>query len=87
MPKRAVSAKLDDFLLQEADRLARKFKVPRNRAVEEGLQMWVDQKSRELLALKMKEASLSTRKESRQVSEEWSISLNDGLPPVLKEDS
>ena len=79
MSKKAISAKLDDFLLQEADRLARKFKVPRNRAVEEGLQMWVNQKSKELLALKMKEASLATRKESRQVSEEWASTLSDGL--------
>ena len=79
MSKRAVSAKLDDFLLQEADKLARRFKIARNRAVEEGLRMWVDQKSRELLALKMKEASLATRKESSQVAEEWSSTLDDGL--------
>ena len=79
MSKKAISAKLDDLLLVRADKLARRFKIARNRAVEEGLQMWVTQKSRELLALRMKEASLATRKESCHNAEEWSSTLDDGL--------
>ena len=79
MPKKAISAKLDDQLLQEADKLARRFKVARNRAVEEGLKLWVDLKTRELLALKMKEASFATRKESRASTREWEAALMDGL--------
>lgn len=79
MSKKAISAKLDKDLLEEADRLARRFKVPRNRAVEDGLRMWIDSKSRELLALQMKEASLATRKESLISAREWEGALEDGM--------
>ena len=79
MSKKALSAKLDDSLLEEADRLARRFKVPRNRAIEEGLRLWVREKSRELLAMKMKEASLATRKESLAEAKVWETTLEDGL--------
>ncbi len=79
MLKRAISAKLDDELLTEADRLARKFKIARNRAVEDGLRMWVAKKSKELLAQQMREASLLTRKESQLLSKEWDSTLEDGL--------
>ena len=79
MSKTAISAKLDAALLNEADALATQLKIPRNRAVEEGLKMWVSLKSRELLALKMKEASLATRKESRESAQDWDTTLLDGL--------
>ena len=79
MSKTAISAKLEDQLLKKTDELAEKFNIARNRAVEEGLQLWVDLKSRELLAIRMKEASLATRKESRESAQEWENALNDGL--------
>ncbi len=79
MSKTALSAKLDEALLEDADRLARRLKIPRNRAIEEGLRLWVDLKSRELLASKMREASLATRAESLRESKEWERSLADGL--------
>ena len=79
MSKTAISAKLEESLLQEADKIAGKLNIARNRAVEEGLQMWVAQKSRELLALEMRKASLVTRKESKASSKEWALALGDGL--------
>lgn len=71
MAKKALSAKLDEALLAKADRLARRLHVPRNRAIEEGLELWVREKSRELLAREMREASLSVRKESLLTAREW----------------
>lgn len=79
MSKRALSAKLDDSLLAEADQLARRLKIPRNRAIEEGLKLWVQLKSREALAIKMKEASFATRKESLMETQAWDSTLTDGL--------
>ena len=79
MSKTALSAKLDDSLLAEADGLARRLKIPRNRAIEEGLRLWVNQKSREVLAAEMKAASLETRGESLKASEDWQSTLTDGL--------
>ncbi len=79
MSKRALSAKLDDSLLSQTDQLVKLFKIPRNRALEEGLRLWVDLKSRELLARKMKEASLAVRKESLKNAGEWDEALQDGL--------
>ena len=79
MPKKALSAKLDDQLLAQADKLAERLHVPRNRALEEGLRLWVDKKSRELLAKKMEDASLSVRKESLKTTEEWEAAESDGL--------
>jgi metal-responsive CopG/Arc/MetJ family transcriptional regulator len=82
MPKKAISAKLDERLLAEADRLAQRLKTSRNRAVEDGLQMWIESKSRELLALEMKKASLATRKESLLSAREWESSLEDGAEDI-----
>jgi hypothetical protein len=79
MPKKALSAKLDDALLAKADRLARKLHVPRNRAIEEGLALWIREKSRELLAQEMKEASHAVRKESLLTAREWDFTLEDGM--------
>ena len=84
MAKHALSAKLDEDLLAEADRIARKEKIPRNRAIEEGLALWVEQKKREELALEMKLASLAVRKESRASSAQWETTLVDGLRKKLK---
>ena len=79
MSKTALSAKLDNVLLAEADQIARRLKIPRNRAIEEGLRLWVNQKYREALAKKMKEASLATREESLNDAKAWEGSLKDGL--------
>ena len=85
MSKKALSAKLDDSLLAEADQLARRLKIPRNRAIEEGLRLWVHQKSQEELAAKMREASLATRKESLDETRTWDVTLMDGLPDEADE--
>jgi len=86
MPKKALSAKLDDALLAKEDRLARKLHVPRNRAIEEGLALWIREKSRELLAQEMKEASHSVRKESLLTAREWDFTLEDGLSSSADDD-
>ena len=79
MSKQAVSAKLQHSLLKKTDQLVRRLKVSRNQAVEEGLKMWIELKSREILALEMKKASLETRDESLRETQDWEIALNDGL--------
>ena len=79
MSKKALSAKLDNSLLAEADRLAHHLKIPRNRAIEEGLRLWVRQKYREAMTIKMKEASLATRKEGLTEAKTWESILGDGL--------
>lgn len=86
MGKKALSAKLDEDLLSKADRLARNLRVPRNRAIEEGLALWVKERSRELLAQKMKEASYSVRKESLLSAREWDFSLEDGMTSGSEDD-
>lgn len=70
MPKTAISAKVDQGLLEEANRIAHELKIPRNRALSEGLRLWVNSKTKENLATKMKKASLAVRKESTKVSKE-----------------
>lgn len=77
--KKAISAKIDDRLLKETDRLAHRLKVPRNRALEEGLALWGEKKRRELLAQEFRRASLAVRKESLANAREWEVALNDGL--------
>jgi metal-responsive CopG/Arc/MetJ family transcriptional regulator len=75
--KKPLSAKLDEALLEKVDRLARKLHVPRNRAIEEGLALWIKEKSRELLAKEMEVASHAVRKESLLSAREWDFSLED----------
>jgi metal-responsive CopG/Arc/MetJ family transcriptional regulator len=82
MPKMAISAKLDQILLAQVDKLARELKIPRNRALAEGLRLWVSSKSKEILANKMKQASIATRKESLSISKEWEPTLLDGLNKI-----
>jgi predicted transcriptional regulator len=79
MRKTALSAKIDPELLADVDRVAHHLKILRNRALSEGLKLWVDTKSREILAKKMKEASLSVRAESLKSAKDWETSLLDGL--------
>ena len=82
MQKTALSAKIDQVLLTQVDQIAHQLKIPRNRALAEGLKLWVDAKSREILASKMKEASLATRKESLRNAKEWESTLSDGLDSI-----
>lgn len=79
MSKVAISAKLESNLLEETDRIAGKLHIARNRAVEEGLRLWIRKKSREMLAQQMKAASLATQKESREIANEWANANMDGL--------
>ena len=79
MSKVAISAKLESDLLAETDFIAQKLHIARNRAVEEGLRLWIRKKSREMLAHQMKLASLSSRNESHEVEQEWSGTHLDGL--------
>jgi hypothetical protein len=79
MIKTALSAKIDQILLTQVDQIAHQLKIPRNRALAEGLKLWVEVKSREILAAKMKEASLATRKESQSIAKDWESTLADGL--------
>jgi len=89
MIKTALSAKIDPILLSQVDQIAHQLKIPRNRALAEGLKLWIDLKSREILATKMKAASLATRKESLRTAKEWESTLLDGLDSgkVDKEDN
>ena len=79
MAKVAISAKLESDLLAETDRIAEVLHIARNRAVEEGLRLWIRKKSREMLANQMKVASLAVRKESSEVAHEWTKANADGL--------
>lgn len=81
MPRKALSAKLDQSLLETADRMARRLKISRNRVIEEGLRLWVREKSREMLAAEMRQASLAVRRESLAEAREWESTLEDGLRP------
>lgn len=79
MSKQSISAKLNPKLLQKTDQLARRLKLSRNKAVEEGLQMWIETRSRELLADEFKKASLEVREESLKDAKDWEIALLEGL--------
>jgi hypothetical protein len=79
MSKIALSTKIDETLLIEVDKITKALKIPRNRALNEGLRLWIDIKAKEILSLEMKEASLATRKESLATAKDWEPSLADGL--------
>ncbi len=80
MRKKALSAKIDEELLQRTDRMARKLKTPRNRAIEEGLELWLAKHSREALAEEFRKASWQARESSLAEAQEWDEALLDGLP-------
>ena len=72
-----LSLKLDEVIFKETERLLKKFKIPRNRYINEALAFYNQLQRRKLLAKQLEKESKLVSKESLNVLSDFELLEDD----------